>query len=370
MVATIFSNKSTRLRGELSSGRVARLVDARRRASASFGRPRADAQSANNESSHSVDSRSEIPRPDDLRIGDPAAETAAITLRIARLVDQLGSQSYMLRNEASEKLAAIGGPTRIALEAAATADDPEVRLRAAELLRRLKVEDLWSPGHVSYQSRNESVGKVLAAIADQTGNFVFLGNQSVSLHDGLVDLDYPSADYWPTVDDICRHSGNGISLDSGISQGVLIVPASGRACPTAYAGPVRAEITEAMRSESAKIHYNSAKAERIDKLELTLAMHWEDRFRVTAAGVEPVVLEALTDDGKRLSAPAEANKAWRALGRQDRKLSAQVRLSRPSPQVKEIERLVVGWNLVAAGALDFATAGDRRSYRSGSSSAG
>ena len=64
------------------------------------------------------------------------------SIRIARLVELLGSQSYLERTDASQKLAELGGVSRGALEAAATADDPEVRLCAAELLKNLKTDEL------------------------------------------------------------------------------------------------------------------------------------------------------------------------------------------------------------------------------------
>jgi HEAT repeat protein len=61
---------------------------------------------------------------------DPGRETE--TDRIARLVRQLGDDSFEKREAASRELDAIGEPAVAALrKAAASSDDPEIRWRAA-----------------------------------------------------------------------------------------------------------------------------------------------------------------------------------------------------------------------------------------------
>ena len=64
--------------------------------------------------------------------GDPGKEAAAD--RIARLIKQLGDDSFTKREAASKELEGIGAPAVAALrKAAASSDDPEIRWRAKRI---------------------------------------------------------------------------------------------------------------------------------------------------------------------------------------------------------------------------------------------
>jgi HEAT repeat protein len=64
--------------------------------------------------------------------GDPGKETDAE--RIARLIKQLGDDSFATREAASKELKGIGAPAVAALrKASASSDDPEIRLRAKRI---------------------------------------------------------------------------------------------------------------------------------------------------------------------------------------------------------------------------------------------
>lgn len=279
---------------------------------------------------------------------------AASSIRIARLVERLGSQSYLERTDASQKLAELGGASRRALEAAATADDPEVRLRAAELLKQLKTNELWSAGHISCRSRNEPAGKTLATLADQTGNHLLLGGPLGTFHDALVDLDYPSGDFWPTVDDICRHTGNVVRTDfEGRRPGAVVVSGDAGTCPTAYAGPLRAEITELSWAFAAKVRFAPPQTEQTNTFEFEMNVRWEDRLRLTGFRAQPEVVEAVTDTGTHLSGCSGGANSWNVLGPAERKISARVKLTAPLVAAKQLDRLAIAWNLLAVG--DFAS---------------
>lgn len=66
-----------------------------------------------------------------------APQSAADLLDVPRLLDDLSHTDTAVRKGASEKLAAIGDAARPELIKAARSDDPERRVRAAELLRKL-----------------------------------------------------------------------------------------------------------------------------------------------------------------------------------------------------------------------------------------
>ena len=65
---------------------------------------------------------------------EPIAEP---NLRIARLVERLGSESFQDRQQASNELAKLGNQSRNQLEVAAKSDDPEIRLRRENCCGRL-----------------------------------------------------------------------------------------------------------------------------------------------------------------------------------------------------------------------------------------
>src|SRR5690606_21959136 len=88
-----------------------------------------------------------------------AAQEPSGEARIARLIGELGSGDYQQRQRATEAVAEMGSQTRTQLAEAARPPDPEVRLRASELLRQLKVAELWSPRIVTIQCQNEPAPK-------------------------------------------------------------------------------------------------------------------------------------------------------------------------------------------------------------------
>ena len=128
--------------------------------------------------------------------------------RIARLIKRLGNSSYDSRQTAGEELERLGSLTRTHLEAAIEDEDPEIRLRAKELLRKLKVQDLWAPSRVNHQAQGQMASEVLGALAQQTGNRVLVGDQYGKFEDRPVDLDYVDTPFWIVMDALCHRSGN------------------------------------------------------------------------------------------------------------------------------------------------------------------
>ena len=185
-------------------------------------------------------------------------------IRIARLIRQLGSESYRDRFEAGDALEKIGPECRRALEAATLSDDAEIRLRAADLLKRFKADDLWlagpgflqqprPAGFASAGDCRRAIGQSSHARRSPTARFT----------DAKVDLDYPAGQFWPVVDDICRQTGNQVRSDfEGHHRGAAIVAGSPGKFPTAYAGPLRAQITEEARNFSEKLHFADGRSEQ------------------------------------------------------------------------------------------------------------
>jgi hypothetical protein len=244
----------------------------------------------------------------------------------------------------------VGAASRRALEAAVQSDDAEIRLQAAELLKKFAIDDLWAAGHVSCRSRGELASKAIAALAEQTGNHLLIGVPYGTFKDATLDLDYPSADFWPVLDDICRRSGNHVRADiDARHRGLLVVGGMPGRFPTAYAGPLRGQITDEQRMFSERIQFADDNRERSHNFELNLNLTWEDRLRLVAYRAQPEVAEASTDTGTKLGSLSPAGGRWMMLSPTERQIGATLRLSPPSTSAKLLNRLAVTWTLMAVG---------------------
>ena len=97
--------------------------------------------------------------------------------RVARLIKRLGSPSYLQRRRAGAELARLGAEGRRQLEKAAESDDPEVRLRAEQLLKTLKLREMWAPSIVQVEANDRPASAVIRSVAGQSGNLVDVGEQ-------------------------------------------------------------------------------------------------------------------------------------------------------------------------------------------------
>lgn len=271
-------------------------------------------------------------------------------IRIARLVHQLGSESYRDRFEAGDKLAKLGPQCRGALEAAAISDDAEVRLRAGELLRQLRADDLWLPAAVSCRCQGQPASQALATIAEQSGNHLSLGQPFGTFRDATLETDYPSGQFWPVVDDICRKTGNQVRSDFQLDhRGSVIIAGPPGENPTAYAGPFRAQITEATRSFAEKMRFSGARPEQTNSFELELNLRWEDRFHPVASRAVPEFVEGITDTGVRLAELNAGHNPWSVVENSERQLTARIKLDPPPILARQFARLVLRWGIIAVG---------------------
>lgn len=268
--------------------------------------------------------------------------------RIARLIDRLASDSYQDRIQASDELATLGLATRPQLTEAARHRDPEVRLRAKELLRRLQIEELWSGATVRYRSDKAPASAALVALAEQTGNRVLVGDQYGAFHDQPVTVDGRKASFWEVLDKICRDSGNRVRPHFDTRQpGLVLVAGNLGRNPVAYAGPVRAQITGARRTFTEELDYERQESELNHTFQFDFQMLWEDRFRLVAYRAQPELARAVTDTGAELSAAHPATSGWNIAGGGTRQLTMNLRLQPPSTAAKELKLLELKWGLIA-----------------------
>ena len=274
--------------------------------------------------------------------------------RVARLIKTLGSSSYDSRQTAGEELERLGSLTRSHLEAAVTDADPEIRLRARDLLQKLKVQDLWAPSRVTHQAQGEMASEILSALADQTGNRILVGDQYGKFEDGPVALDYVDAPFWVVMDALCHRSGNHVRPHYDTrNPGLVVVAGPPGNYPVAYAGPVRAEVTSARRVFIEELDYEHLGSETTHTFQLNFRLMWEDQFRLVAYRSGLQLVEATTDNGAQLSAAQSVGSGWNLASRGTRQLSMSLRLHPPPSSASRLDALRLSWSLIAVG--DMAT---------------
>jgi hypothetical protein len=128
---------------------------------------------------------------------------------VAGLIARLGSESFAERQEAAKALDALGPDALDALRQAARGNDPEVRRRAAELVRRIerRVETaaFLAPTKVRWTYKDAPLAEVLADVGKQTG---FLFKPAEDWPAGRkVTLDTGEVPFWEAWDQLCQQAG-------------------------------------------------------------------------------------------------------------------------------------------------------------------
>lgn len=279
-----------------------------------------------------------------------SAEPPGGDVRIASLIHQLGSADYIERTQANENLAEVGSAARAQLEAAARDQDAEIRLRAKELLARLKVQELWSASPLCMEAGTMTVSKLFNSLGTLSGNRILMGDQYGSFHEQDIACAAEGATFWQWIDDVCKRSGNRVRPHYDTRQpGLVVIAGAATKFPVAYAGPVRAQITTARRVFTEELDYENLSSELSHTFQLGVQMMWEDRFRLVAYRSQPDLVAAVADNGLRLAASQSSGNGWNVAGSGTRQLTTSLRLQPPSTAAKELDTLELKWGLIAVG---------------------
>ena len=275
-------------------------------------------------------------------------------IRVASLIRLLGSESYAARVQAHSELAKLGTLSREQLVAALNDPEAEIRLRARELLKQLKVEELWNASRVAIDSTDAKAGEALQLIATQTSNRIVLGDQYGNFREQTVALSTGLHPFWLLMDEICSQSGNRFRAHYDTRQPGLVAVAGARTkFPVAYSGPLRSTITAARRAFNEELDYEGLDSDVTHTFQLGLQMMWEERFQLVAYRTQPELVQARTDAGIDLSAPQAPSSTWSIAGGGARQVSMNIRLQPPAVTVRKLESLKLRWGLIAIG--DMAT---------------
>jgi hypothetical protein len=271
-------------------------------------------------------------------------------IRVARLVKQLGSDSYASRTEATTALEKLGPAARQQLESAAQDPEPEVRLRAKELLSRLKIVELWAATEMACPAEAAPASKRLAELAAATGNRVLLGDQYGSFHEQPVTLAAGNRPFWEVVDEVCRTSGNRARPHFDLREpGLVVVAGEPGKHPVALAGPIRAQITSARRAFNEELNYETLGSEVNHSFQIGLQVMWEDRFRLVAYRAQPELVAAITPGGDKLPVTVSSGGTWNVAGPATRQVTTTLRLHPPPTSASELDSLILHWGVIAVG---------------------
>jgi hypothetical protein len=230
-----------------------------------------------------------------------ATAFAADPPSIEKLVEQLGSRSFVERERATKALRERGPAALPALRNALKSADEEVRKRAESLIPPLEIEEALLPKRVSLKADKQSAASLLPELAKQTG---FKFGPTPSSDDRTLTLDLKDVPFWEAVEQIGRQPGM-ISTTYGSRERTLhLKPIKNKSPYLAVRGPFRLEATWIHEDRDVDLAgtESTKENEASKKLTLSVSVHAEPRItiqKITPAKVE----EAIDSEGKSLLEP-------------------------------------------------------------------
>jgi hypothetical protein len=143
--------------------------------------------------------------------GKPAADPDADAARIAKLISQLGSDSFAEREQARKELETVGTPALGALRKAVRTGDLETRRRATELIRVIEENNLTAalltPKKVHLKLKDVPVLQAVERLAKLSGYALRVDGDRTVLADKTVTLDTGEVTFWEAVDLLSARAG-------------------------------------------------------------------------------------------------------------------------------------------------------------------
>lgn len=132
-------------------------------------------------------------------------------MTIEQLIEQLGSNEYRAREDATRNLADRGPTALPALRAAADHKDPEIRRRIEDLLRLLESSNILAPKRVSLQVKQQPIQEAVQALAKQSGYKIQLWpnapQNGPKAPQPVLNLDLVDTPFWDALDRVSDAGG-------------------------------------------------------------------------------------------------------------------------------------------------------------------
>jgi hypothetical protein len=131
--------------------------------------------------------------------------------KIAKMIAQLGSDSFDEREKASADLEAVGDAALDALREALKSSDEEIHKRAEVLVgkidRRLDSAAALKPKHVHLVYKDTPLAEALDDFKKQSGYNLALSDPNEKLKDRKITLDTGDVTFWQALDQFCDGAG-------------------------------------------------------------------------------------------------------------------------------------------------------------------
>lgn len=131
--------------------------------------------------------------------------------KLAKLVEQLGSDEFSDRETAMKELATIGAPALEALRKGAQSDNAEIKRRCEELATKIEktaeVATILNPKKVRLSCKDVPVAEAVAQLKKQSGYDVAIHDPDNKLKDRTVTLDTGEVTFWHALGQLCDKAG-------------------------------------------------------------------------------------------------------------------------------------------------------------------
>jgi hypothetical protein len=140
-------------------------------------------------------------------LSSPAAESAAATEKISKLIEQMGSNEFDDREDAQKQLDAIGEPALEALKKAMSNEDTEIRRRAEGLVKaieqRTESTKVLQATKIHLVYKDTPLPEALADFRKKSGFNITLHDPDGKLKDRKITLDTGETVFWTAFDKFC-----------------------------------------------------------------------------------------------------------------------------------------------------------------------
>ncbi|MCS6865277.1 MAG: HEAT repeat domain-containing protein [Gemmataceae bacterium] len=288
------------------------------------------------------------------RVAEDAPEPAT-----KKLIEELGSDDWRMREKASRELAALGEKALPYLrKALLDGDNPEVRQRLLVLVRRMERAVLVEPKRITLKAQDQTCKQILDAMAQQTGyrmEFQAFGPQAEAKY----TFDFQNTPFWQAVDALANTAGLGIYPEYE-DQVIRFYPQETVSPYVAYSGPFRLTATSIYSTRSIQLAGLPRRGEgpRSDGVvNLSVQIHSEPKNPMIGV-TQPELTEAKDDRGGNLLPPRQPRNAYYPgyynSGFRSHNTHISIDLKRSDPQAKLIQSLKgrVGITLLSGAVAD------------------
>jgi hypothetical protein len=264
--------------------------------------------------------------------------TAADPPSIDKLVEQLGSPSFPVRERATKALRERGPEALPALRKALQSKDEEVRKRVEGLIPPLEIEEALLPKRVTLKAKDAPLTQVLQDVEKQTGMKVQLS--AMKRVDPKLTVEAAGVPFWEALDLIGKSAGQGPTIQ-GYPPALHLDPNARRSPFVNVRGPFRLDATWFHEDRDVDLTETKPGSDGWRNRRLTLAVSVLAEPRLTLLKVHSAkVEEAVDSDGHSLLEPADPardvnlQRPMRGTFRGEHLHSSDVRLRRASETAK------------------------------------